>query len=78
MMRTSYHLIPDGSDTIVAVEIKFDLTLATSDEVDREAREAVAIVVSKLTDIPVEKILESYQAGLWTGDLDWRPDEPRP
>ena len=70
----TFHLIPDGGDTIVRVSIETEFTVATGPKAQAMAEAGVAHILHQLTGEPAERFLEEMKREKWMGNFE-RPDE---
>ena len=72
--QLSYHLIPDGTSTIVKLEIKGEFVVSTANAA-KEAEDVAVKLLSRITTASELQIRQQMEAGKWLGE-GWRPDEP--
>ena len=73
-VSVKWHLIPDGTTTIVRVTIEGEMYVDTATAL-RDSQEQIAQLISRVSNHSVEQIKLLLEQDRWVGD--WaRPDEP--
>lgn len=70
----TYHLIPDGTTTIVKVTIDSEFNVDTNGAV-KAAEDGIVQIVARLTGNSIEHVRNEVSNFKWFGDTE-RPDEP--
>ena len=73
-VSVKWHLIPDGSTSIVRLTIEGHFTVS-SDNATSEAEAGIAALVARISTEDEATIHEKLVADVWLGDHE-RPDEP--